>query len=128
MVALLLLFLATSIINVPKFCYLIFLFFVITLQLIVNASFSQTNGCRKINNQSYLAFLNKDTEMCALEPVPNSDSYYYPYGNMFISEGKRGPVLKVWAKGRTHVHFIAALQSALYYEYSYKNLNHVVGK
>lgn len=94
----------------------------------MNASFSQTDGIMKVNNQSYLAFLDEDTGMCALESIINSNPDYYPYGNLFISEGQSGQVLKVQAKKRINMGFLSALQNALYYEYSFNNPRQLVGK
>ncbi|KMR04537.1 ester hydrolase c11orf54-like protein [Lasius niger] len=73
------------------------------------------------------AFLDEDTGMCALESITNSNPDYYPYGNLFISEGQPGQVLKVQAKKRINMGFLSALQNALYYEYSFNNPRQLVG-
>ncbi|KAL6420592.1 hypothetical protein ACFW04_014639 [Cataglyphis niger] len=94
--------------------------------LIMNASFSRvTEDDIEIINKSRLAFLDETTERCALESITNSDPHCYPHGNFFISEGKPGKVLKVWAKKRIGLQFLTALQYTL--EKKYSNASKLIG-
>ncbi|KAL6420593.1 hypothetical protein ACFW04_014640 [Cataglyphis niger] len=88
-------------------------------ELIMNASFSRvTKDDIEIINKSHIAFLDETTGRCALESITNSDPHCYPHGNFFISEGKPGQVLKVWAKKRIGLQFLTALQYTLEKKYS----------
>ncbi|XP_070172111.1 ester hydrolase C11orf54 homolog [Polyergus mexicanus] len=96
--------------------------------LIMNASYSrQAEGNIEIINQSRLALFDKTTGRYALDLVTDFNPYCYPNGNFFVSEGKPGQVLKVWAKKRIGLQFLTALQSTLAQKYSSGTSPKVVG-
>ncbi|XP_078034350.1 ester hydrolase C11orf54 homolog [Augochlora pura] len=77
-----------------------------------------------VRNESRIASVDKVDEKCVLRTLPNNETRLALLGNLFVSEGKPGQVLKVHAKKRTGSDdFIACMQKALAKHYQ----NNLVG-
>lgn len=70
-------------------------------------------------SESHLARITPDRKKVILEKIPNSECRCALLGNIFLSEGKAGKVLKVSCKKRTGPKdFIASIRTALEQHYS----------
>ncbi|KAK9881792.1 hypothetical protein WA026_017308 [Henosepilachna vigintioctopunctata] len=83
--------------------------------VIENGNVQQQTRIAKVDQQR--------NETCKQEVLPNSESRIALLGNLFLSEGKPGKVLKVHVKNRTGNHdFIASIRQCLEKEYPNKLL------
>lgn len=78
----------------------------------------------EIKNQTKLAWVGDDNQ-CVLQNCKESDTRLALLANLFVSEGKPGKVIKVYAKTRTgNLDFITTIQNALSVRYK----SQLVGK
>ncbi|KAG8040812.1 hypothetical protein G9C98_001800 [Cotesia typhae] len=78
----------------------------------------------EIKNQTKLAWVGEDNQ-CVLQNCKESDTRLALLANLFVSEGKPGKVIKVYAKTRTgNLDFITTIQNALSARYK----SQLVGK
>lgn len=83
-------------------------------ELMMNMIVSESN----VQNETRIASVDKTNGNCVLETLPNTEARLALLGNLFVSEGKPGKVLKVHAKKRTgNNDFIASMQKAIEQRY-----------
>ncbi|XP_058463068.1 ester hydrolase C11orf54 homolog [Malaya genurostris] len=71
-----------------------------------------------VTSESHLARVNPDRKKAVLQKIPSSETRCALLGNIFLSEGKPGKVLKVSCKKRTgNKDFIASIRTALEQHY-----------
>ncbi|XP_033220131.1 ester hydrolase C11orf54 homolog [Belonocnema kinseyi] len=75
----------------------------------------------KPSESSRIAFVDKNNGTSVLQVLPKNETRFALMANLFLSEGKPGKVLKVYAKKRTGKNdFIATMQKALVSHYTDK--------
>ncbi|XP_033219952.1 ester hydrolase C11orf54 homolog isoform X2 [Belonocnema kinseyi] len=73
------------------------------------------------SESSRMSFVDKSNRACVLQVLPANETRFALLANLFLSEGKPGKVLKVYAKKRTGENdFIATMQKALAIRYTDK--------
>ncbi|XP_066587383.1 ester hydrolase C11orf54 homolog [Prorops nasuta] len=72
----------------------------------------------EVKNKSHIASVNKE-DQCHLQTLPNNETRLALLANLFVSEGKPGKVLKVYARKRIGQNdFIACMQKELANHYT----------
>lgn len=87
----------------------------------MDASFLPSdNGTMEVINYSNATFINEKTNECKMEKLTDSDITCSMQGNFFLSEGRPGGVIKVYAKEHyTTVDYIDVIQETLVNKYSW---------
>lgn len=83
-------------------------------ELIMNLASTEV----EVKNETRIASVNTINEKCVLEGLPTKETRFALLANFFVSQGKPGKVLKVYAKNRTgQDDFIAAMRKGLQSQY-----------
>lgn len=91
--------------------------YIVAVQLIVNALFSPAEGTSSspIENKSVFAVIDNETDEDFLESLIDTDFECTVQGDLFISEGKPGKILKVVASGNIGERFIRAIEKSHFF-------------
>ncbi|XP_076638189.1 ester hydrolase C11orf54 homolog [Colletes latitarsis] len=86
-------------------------------ELIMNMVISSSG----VKNETRISFVDQTNGHCILQTLPNNETRLALLANLFVSEGKPGPVLKVHVKKRTGSDdFIACMQKAIAQHYKHE--------
>ena len=80
-----------------------------------------------LKNESRLIFAERRNEQTTIEKLTDPNKMIATQGNMFVSEGRAGLVIRVRAKGRKTINtdIITSMQTILYERYRRKERKYV---